>query len=926
MNDLICPSCGKPNSDKVEICQYCGTALKRSATEPLAPIHPGDMPVKTKTSDLERTLPGWLRDARKASSEAEDAPELNFPSVSTNSAKSSPPEKSNKPESPAKKEPASPFDFLAGLSQVNDEDDETPDWLKSLQGSIPNAEAPLQDKSTQPQDLPEPKSESQPGPISQPDSDWGFGGEPDTFKFDDGPEPAQPAAEDAPDWLSALKSQDQSAQPTPPSKSPVSDSAPAASMSEMGDLPDWLSALTGGTSSQPTPASSKSQPAASDDTPDWLAGLGGDFISEENSTPAETGPAAQPPDWLARMDEPSSASVQPAPVSDSAPDLPDWLGGLSTAAQPSAQPAPESPAGPADNELFDWFNTAQDTSPGAAALPAYAEDTPDWMKELQAPVPVSAAQPETPAPAVTSPPLDAGSTPDLPSWLSDVMGEKPAPVGPAVPRNAFDTGSLGEMLSAGATEKTPEWMAGISTRPEPASQAEIVTPVPADTASVEPLPPATQDVSPLAAVTDEQSIDSIFSMEMPDWLAGFTPSDVDKRVPQGDESSQDVSLHPADLPSWVQAMRPMESVMADADESEDDQKVENQGPLSGLRSVLPVQSGTADVYKSSPYALKLLATETQLAQSALLDNLLNSESTPQKAPRRVDTLNIRPLRWLIAILLLLAVLIPAVLKLQIFPVSQPSVDPSPVGAFLSVVNGLSPSAPVLVVVDYQPGFAGELETAAGPVIAQLAEKNIPMAFISTSPVGPFMTGRLLEKYAGAYQLKTQYVDFGYLPGGAGGIKAFAEQPASTVGQDIQLGNMWTEPALAGATVNSVASLANFGAVIVLTDNPDTGRLWIEQAYPSLKTRPLLMVVSAQAEPMIRPYILSGQVSGMVAGLEGATLYESQMGNAGQNGPRTYWDSFGVAMLAAELLILIGGVWGLITGLRVRRTAIEQDEA
>jgi len=115
MNDLICPSCGKPNSDKVEICQYCGTALKRSATEPLAPIHPGDMPVKTKTSDLERTLPGWLRDARKASSEAEDAPELNFPSVSTNSAKSSPPEKSNKPESPAKKEPASPFDFLAGL-------------------------------------------------------------------------------------------------------------------------------------------------------------------------------------------------------------------------------------------------------------------------------------------------------------------------------------------------------------------------------------------------------------------------------------------------------------------------------------------------------------------------------------------------------------------------------------------------------------------------------------------------------------------------------------------------------------------------------------------------------------------------------------------------------------------------------------------
>jgi hypothetical protein len=419
-------------------------------------------------------------------------------------------------------------------------------------------------------------------------------------------------------------------------------------------------------------------------------------------------------------------------------------------------------------------------------------------------------------------------------------------------------------------------------------------------------------------------------MDVPDWLSGFKSSDSEKTTVPGNESPLDASLLPAELPSWVQAMRPMESVMADAGDSQDDQKIENQGPLAGLRSVLPVQTEMTDVYSSKPYALKLLADETQLAQAALLDNLLNSESMPQKAPARAKTLSIRPLRWLIAALLFLAVMIPLVMKTQIFPVPPLPADPNPVNAFFSVVSNLSSTQPVLMVVDYQPGFAGELEMAAGPVIAQLAEKNVPLAFISTSPAGPFMAERLLKTtasmYQAQYQLNEQYVNLGYLPGGAGGIKAFAERPATTVGQDTILGDMWRTPALAGATINTIISLSNFGAVIVLTDNPDIGRLWIEQAEPSLRPQPMLMVVSAQAEPMIRPYMLSYQVRGLVAGLEGAAIYEKKLGTTGQHGPRASWDAFGVVMLTAELLILFGGAWGLITGLRARRTAIEQDEA
>ena len=126
-----------------------------------------------------------------------------------------------------------------------------------------------------------------------------------------------------------------------------------------------------------------------------------------------------------------------------------------------------------------------------------------------------------------------------------------------------------------------------------------------------------------------------------------------------------------------------------------------------------------------------------------------------------------------------------------------------------------------------------------------------------------------------------------------------------------------------APLAGIQSLNNFATVIVLTDNPDTGRLWVEQAGPALGGQPMLMVLSAQAEPMIRPYYNSGQLRGMVTGLEGGAAYEQL--NARPAQARQYWDSYGMGMIATELLIVIGGVWALLTGLRERRESQEEGE-
>jgi hypothetical protein len=122
-------------------------------------------------------------------------------------------------------------------------------------------------------------------------------------------------------------------------------------------------------------------------------------------------------------------------------------------------------------------------------------------------------------------------------------------------------------------------------------------------------------------------------------------------------------------------------------------------------------------------------------------------------------------------------------------------------------------------------------------------------------------------------------------------------------------------------LQGIQKLSDFAAVIILTDNADTGRNWIEQAGPRLGSTPMLMIISAQAEPMIRPYFDSGQLKGLVSGLSEAKIYEQanqSLGPTHQFGlDNQYWDSFSIGMLVAELLIVAGVVLGVLIDWRAR---------
>jgi hypothetical protein len=413
-------------------------------------------------------------------------------------------------------------------------------------------------------------------------------------------------------------------------------------------------------------------------------------------------------------------------------------------------------------------------------------------------------------------------------------------------------------------------------------------------------------------------------MDVPDWLAGFTPGEIESGAkPETiEQETTDEDIAPASLPSWVQALRPVESaVSGDAELGDEEQSIVQNGPLAGYRAVLPSLSGFFAGRKSPARAIKLQANDVQQSQASLLDALVQSESASRPVPTRRKDTSDRMLRWTVSVVLLLAVFLPSLWGANLVP--TPESRSRELISFIETVWALDENSPALVVMDYQPALAGEMETVLTPVLNDLMIFGKPVAFVSTSPAGPLMVSRMLERmqsepFRHTYRPGEHVVDLGYLPGDAAGIRSFASYPRETLRYSNFGVSFWDAPIL-----SNVYSLNDFSALIVVTDNPDIGRIWVEQAGPVLRDRPLLMVISAQAEPMLIPYYDSGQVSGLLTGFSGGVSYEVQREYLGQ--ARSYWDSYSFGLIAMQSLILVGGVWSLVVGIRARRKKQEEPE-
>ena len=410
------------------------------------------------------------------------------------------------------------------------------------------------------------------------------------------------------------------------------------------------------------------------------------------------------------------------------------------------------------------------------------------------------------------------------------------------------------------------------------------------------------------------------SEDLPDWL----DEEIENKpanLPENDGVVE--GLAPAELPGWVEAMRPVEDAAPGSLAVIDEHIVENAGPLAGLQGVLPAER-VALRYKKPPiYSARLRVSEKQQAHALLLENLLTEESALQAVQSELINLPQRLVRLIIGVALIVILLMPLLFGANAtIPVGLATPNEKQV---YDTITGLPPGSPILLAVDYETGYSGEMRFAAVSLVEQLIARNLRITSVSTLPAGPLLAQNLLdtafynlEKYnpqaAQTYSLSTQTANLGYLAGGVASLQEFSLNPkqAAYYGLDAKADgeSIWDLAPLQG-----VNQLSEFSAVIVLTNSVETGRSWIEQVGPSLGGSKLLFVTSAQASPLLLPYVRSGQAGGMVSGQLGGTAYE-QLANLPGNGP-AYWRAYQSGIYAIIGIMILGALLNLLSYVVVR---------
>jgi uncharacterized integral membrane protein len=463
----------------------------------------------------------------------------------------------------------------------------------------------------------------------------------------------------------------------------------------------------------------------------------------------------------------------------------------------------------------------------------------------------------------TSKPTTIGEAEPQPDWLSGLpsMQEEKKPVPPPPPPQVSEKGSS----SSG-------FMPGVIAANQAANQ--------------QPLPPS---ASPNPAVP--MGMDSL-----PDWISA-EPGEGETSEKSGDQPG----LAPAEMPSWLEALKPVGLVKAALAGSSRPPKQSapatgslssTTGPLSG-KTPLPV---TTTPLGPTPPVVK---SETQQQYAAMMEQVLTrGPASAEQAPKQKK--HSRKLLWVVIVALVLIVLLLfAAVGLGFLPL--PQLFSAETVSFHRAIETLPAGVPVLVALEYSPAFAAELHPISTMTMEQLALKEANVTFISTQPSGPILTEELLDQInqkIPSYDLSSKSENLGYLAGGSTGLLGFALHPPSVVriGWDGQ--PAWSKPALEGVT-----SLDQFAAVLVLSENADISRDWIEQVQPRLGATPLLIATSAQTGPLLEPYSASGQVKGLVAGISGAVAYENMIGT--QTEGSNLWGLYLAGQILAVLVILLG---------------------
>ena len=724
------------------------------------------------------------------------------------------------------------------------------------------------------------------------------------------PDSATPNGEDdVPEWLSRIR---QRAHEDLGEEDTDDQEGMAPYSNNQEDLPDWLKEFK---DIQP---SGDEEPTVQIPGSTWIDG----FPSLEDTPPTDSEPV-ELPEWL-DITQPRAGAEGEIPTSaeedlDLWKDSPfesknasdaeeessddDWLLAFDRlqaekGQEETGQPAPPSPkqSEGEDKVVPDWLSTfasyeGENQAEDETSPPESEDGTaPDWLATF-----ASFGNPE---PSEGNVPTSESEDENASGGLSQFAGDEDKTLPPEVPSE--------EELAAN------DWMIPFPPEQQPKTVSDEESPsLHPMTSEIEESSEETYDPNKFSDIFSEvepvlkdgEVIPPFTSVGLPDWFTDQSSQGVLQENESAAEESETL-LEPAQLPGWLQAIRPLDEEALSGTIKDSDQQFEPSGPLAGYQGVLPGDAVVTRLKKPPIYAVTLQVSEKQRLYAALLENLMNEEKGVKPAIKEKSAIPQIIGRLVVGVIIL------ALLAFMLLSGNQvttlPTIFPPEAVEFFTQIERLRASdqnpAQVLLVIDYEAALSGELKTISTGVMRDLLVSNTRLAIVSIGPAGPALANDLLTTALVTSPPLEQVINLGFLPGGTTGMAALALHPAQALPVDLDGKFAWDHPALDGIT-----QLSDFDAVLLLSDNAENSRGWIEQLGPSLAQKPLLVISSAQSAPMLQPFVNSRQISGLLAGLPGGASY-SQLTQRPDHTIRSYWDAYQAGMLLITFLILAGSLY------------------
>lgn len=608
---------------------------------------------------------------------------------------------------------------------------------------------------------------------------------------------------------------------------------------------------------------SASQLTSTDDEVELARRLLGLGMAGETATPDAT--VDQPPSTQAAPQAPAAVSPEPE-------ESPEWLIALAAASAAAVaeevQYAPQAKKEEAE-PVTPPVTTAQPIGAGTEA------PEPETVAQAEAPLAVEPLAAETPA-EPSAPSFENG---ELPDWLREIAPSEFAPwemepgetkAGP-VTTDALEADAIAPFSGADEGEM-PEW--------------------------VKDLTPGAAMIGAGAMFLELPELDESERGELPDWLR---EPPAPGEPPPGEEgagaeallegTAETAESVPAlELPSWFK------SGAGDTAVRDPFETIETTGPLAGVSGILPLALAITEPHVlTTPMPTR--SDGGRIFQTILAEPLAPTASAQAetKSASRVQP------RHLVYLILLVAALFPMFLPLDQAGLGLDA-SKSPSAGFYDQLQAVTANRAVLLVFDYTPGQAVELDPAARVIVNDLATRKANVIALSTNETGATIAQTVLSRVREAKPDFT-FVNVGYLFGKEAKVSDFARGwlPAT---QPLYGGGTWGASPLARDT----QGMNDLALTVLLTADSSDLRLWMEQAEPHV-TSPIVAATSAQLEPQARNYVNANQLQGSLRGLTGAAELELLTNTTGQ-AVKTV-DALSFVSLALAGIIILANLVGLM---------------